>query len=115
MVSLDKSVYVVRGGQLGITSVADTLSFPEDNLRSSYAIHRSAWKENSPKFVPGVAGWHHTYGDKGRASAKRKRGRKGEPTCRSRRWRDGQPSRPSNAGTHWSKGSSEAPSGSWRS
>jgi hypothetical protein len=70
---------------------------------------------SSREFAPGVGGWHHAYGGKGRAPAKRERGRNGEPTCRSRRWRNSQSRRPSNAGMHWSKGSSEAPSGSWRS
>ena len=43
VVSLDQSVYVVYGGHLGITSVADTLSFPQG--------HRSVILRYSPECV----------------------------------------------------------------
>jgi hypothetical protein len=89
---------------------------PKRQTVSSRGFLRTSPSQSSPKFAPGIGGWHHALTVvRGVASAKGKRGRKGEPTCRSRRRREGPSRRPSNAGTHWSKGSSEAASGSWRS
>jgi hypothetical protein len=40
--------------------MVDTLCpFPKDTLRTSYAIHRIAWKGNSQKLVGVLASWHH--------------------------------------------------------
>src|SRR5215211_3574529 len=45
--SLDHLVKIVYGSHLEITSIAEVLSL--NTLRAYYAIHRSAWKGNSPK------------------------------------------------------------------
>jgi len=50
VILLEYFVEIVCGSHLlEITSIV--APFPEDTLQESYAIHRSAWKVNSPKFV----------------------------------------------------------------